>query len=74
MGVPGGTRAGFKVTVAPPTFAGSLAWNGASIRTSPVNQLSGPFLEGCEPLRIMFISVPLNMTCLFKVAQSGNED
>jgi hypothetical protein len=33
---------GSKVTVAPPTAAGSVAWKGASIRTVPVNQASGP--------------------------------
>src|SRR6266404_7175963 len=39
---------GSNVTLAPRTRAGSGASNSGSIRTVPVNQSAGPFVEGCE--------------------------
>lgn len=31
---------------------GSFAWNRGSMRTEPVKYWAGPFLDGCEPLRV----------------------
>src|SRR5438094_2970507 len=50
---------GSNVTLAPATRAGSGAWNRGSIRTVPVNQSAGPFVEFCEPdlsISIFFLS------------------
>src|SRR6266566_9032532 len=41
---------GSNVTFAQATRAGSGAWNSGSMRTVPVNQSAGPFVEGCDPL------------------------
>src|SRR3954469_18614249 len=49
---------GSKVTRAAETRDGSTAGNRGSIRTLPVNQLSGPLAEGCEPLCLMSIVEP----------------
>src|SRR6266566_4594621 len=46
---------GSNVTLAQATRAGSGAWNRGSIRTVPVNQSAGPFVEVCEP--DLFISI-----------------
>src|SRR6266404_6452275 len=46
---------GSNVTLAPRTRAGSGASNKGSIRTVPVNQSAGPFVELCEP--DLFISI-----------------
>src|SRR5439155_14929947 len=46
---------GSNVTLALATRAGSGAWNRGSIRTAPVNQSAGPFVEFCEP--DLFISI-----------------
>jgi hypothetical protein len=40
---------------APPTRAGALPWNGASMRTDPVKHSSGPLAEGCEPILLTSI-------------------
>src|SRR5208283_2069756 len=51
---------GSNVTIAPVTRAGSLPLNGESMRTVPVNQSAGPWLEGCEPfLLISIFRIPL---------------
>src|SRR6266404_4872578 len=46
---------GPNVTLAPRTRAGSGASNRGSMRTLPVNQSAGPFVDSCEPFR--FISM-----------------
>ena len=46
---------GSNVTIAPPTRAGAVPWNGESIRTEPVNHSAGPLAEGCEPLFVIFM-------------------
>src|SRR6266404_8636385 len=46
---------GSNVTLAPRTRAGSGASNSGSMRTLPVNQSAGPFVDSCEPFR--FISM-----------------
>src|SRR2546423_10176726 len=46
---------GSKVTLAPRARAGSGASKSASTRTVPVNQSPGPFAEGCDPARLIFI-------------------
>src|SRR5438105_4760715 len=46
------------VTLAPATRAGAAASNSGSIRTVPINHSAGPLTEGCEPLRLMSITVP----------------
>jgi hypothetical protein len=38
---------GSNVTLAPAARAGAFDWNSGSMRTVPVNQSAGPFLEGC---------------------------
>jgi hypothetical protein len=53
---------GSKVTLAPPTRAGSGGLNSGSIRTVPVNQSAGPLPEGCEPLRLISTVVLLFAT------------
>src|SRR6266566_4719924 len=53
---------GSNVTLAPRTRAGSGASNSGSIRTVPVNQSAGPFVEGCEPT--LFISIFLSQLLL----------
>src|SRR4029453_13483645 len=40
---------GSNVTLAPRTRAGSGASNSGSIRTLPVNQSAGPFVDACAP-------------------------
>ena len=40
------------------TRAGSGAWNRGSIRTVPVNQSAGPFVEGCDPDFFISMSFP----------------
>src|SRR6266513_4104496 len=49
---------GSNVTLAQATRAGSGAWNSGSIRTVPVNQSAGPFVDAWEPFR--FISIPFS--------------
>src|SRR5207248_140812 len=49
---------GSNVTFAQATRAGPGAWNSGSMRTVPVNQSSGPFVDAWEPLR--FISIPFS--------------
>jgi hypothetical protein len=56
---------GSKVTLAPRVRAGSGAWNRGSMRTVPVKYSSGPFPEGCEPLRLM--SIFSSFLCLIGV-------
>src|SRR5262245_42980576 len=34
---------------------GALGWNSGSTRTAPLKYCSAPFVEGCEPLRVMVI-------------------
>ena len=46
---------GSNVTLALATRAGSVAWNNGSMRTVPVNQSAGPFVDGCDPLRLISI-------------------
>ncbi len=46
---------GSNVTALPAARAGALAANRGSIRTVPVNQSAGPFVEGREPLRLISI-------------------
>src|SRR5689334_16743855 len=46
---------GSNVTLAQATRAGALAWFSGSMRTVPLNQSAGPFVDGCEP--IFFISI-----------------
>src|SRR6476646_4660785 len=48
--------AGSNVTMAPPARAGVSPLNGVSIRTEPVKYSAGPFVDGCEPLRLMSIA------------------
>ena len=48
--------AGSNVTMAPPVRAGVSPLNGVSIRTEPVKYSAGPFVDGCEPLRLMSIA------------------
>jgi hypothetical protein len=43
------------VTLAPTARAGSFAWNRGSTRTVPVKYSAAPFVEDCEPLRLMSI-------------------
>src|SRR5712692_4227965 len=45
---------GSNVTLAPTARAGALAWNRGSMRTVPVKYSADPWLDGCEPLRLMF--------------------
>src|SRR6266487_5999217 len=50
---------GSNVTLAQRTRAGSGASNSGPIRTVPVNQSAGPFVEACEPdffISILFLS------------------
>ena len=57
MGVPGGTGAGSKVTLAPVTLEGTMALrNSGSMRTVPENQSAGPVMEACEPFQVIIIS------------------
>src|SRR5262245_23929944 len=58
--------------MAPLTRAGSLPLNGESMRTVPVNQSAGPLLEGCEPLLLISISVPLFDVNKVLVAKGDN--
>ena len=51
---------GSKVTALPAARAGALAANSGSIRTLPVNQLPGPFVEDREPLGEIFTSLSLS--------------
>jgi hypothetical protein len=46
---------GSNMTLAPTARAGSFARNRGSMRTVPVKYSAGPFVEGCEPLRLMSI-------------------
>src|SRR5881398_1000998 len=46
---------GSNVTLAPTALAGFLAWNKGSTRTAPVKYSADPFVEGCEPLRLISI-------------------
>src|SRR5436190_11230032 len=55
---------GSKVTLAPATRPGAGASNSGSIRTVPVNQSAGPWPDGCEPLRLMSISILLHFAPL----------
>jgi hypothetical protein len=55
MRVPSRARAGSNVTKAPPARAGSVARNGVSTRTDPVKCSAGPFRDGWELLRVIFI-------------------
>src|ERR687887_429536 len=47
---------GSNVTLAPTALAGLFAWNNGSMRTAPVKYSVDPFVEGCEPLRLISIS------------------
>jgi hypothetical protein len=49
--VPRGARAG-RERDSRAARAGALVWNGASIRTAPVNQSAGPLTDAWEPLRL----------------------
>src|SRR5881275_2809074 len=46
---------GSNVTLAPTALAGLFAWNKGSTRTAPVKYSADPFVEGCEPLRLISI-------------------
>src|SRR4029077_19231526 len=46
---------GSNVTKPPPARAGSVPRNGVSTRTDPVKCSAGPFRDGCELLRVIFI-------------------
>src|SRR5687767_5116241 len=48
---------GSKVTSAAAARADSLAANSGSIRVVPLNQSAGPLADGCEPLRVISISM-----------------
>src|SRR5205085_11196559 len=50
---------GSNVTSALDTRDGSTAGNSGSIRTLPVNQSVGPFIEACDPLGLISICPPL---------------
>ncbi len=50
---------GSNVTAAPAARPGGSAVKSGSMRTVPVNQSPGPFAEGCDPARVIF------MSCLF---------
>jgi hypothetical protein len=59
---------GSNVTVAADARAGGVASNSGSMRTVPVNQSSGPFLDSCEPTFLIsifhpFIEPTLPLTC-----------
>ena len=51
-----------KVTIAPIWRPGSSHLNGESIRTRPVNQVSGPAADGCDPARVTFMAWLLVVT------------
>ena len=53
---------GSNVTLAHWTSAGSGAWNSGSMRTFPVNQSEGPFVEGCVPALLISMSIFLPWT------------
>src|SRR5690349_21735725 len=58
---------GSKVTIAPPTRAGSSRWKRESMRTVPVKYSAGPLPDGCEPMRLMSI-MPLLCSSLVSTA------
>src|SRR5204863_7980031 len=49
---------GSNVTFAQAMRAGSGAWNSGSMRTVPVNQSAGPFVEICESTLLISMSFP----------------
>src|SRR3984957_178952 len=51
---------GSNVTLAHETRAGSGAVFNGSMRTFPVNQVAGPFSEGCDPARFSCMTVSLS--------------
>src|SRR5205085_2701654 len=58
---------GSNVTAFPAARAGAVLGNNGSIRTVPVNQSPGPFAEGCDPLRVIFMSSPYR--CVVGIAK-----
>src|SRR3979411_2885823 len=46
---------GSNVTIAPAARAGALGWNNGSMRTVPVNQSPGPFVDACDPTLLISI-------------------
>jgi hypothetical protein len=58
----------------PALRAGSVTANKGSMRTAPVNHSAGPLPDGCEPLRLISISVLLHYLAeLARAATSRSE-
>src|SRR5579884_1447802 len=59
---------GSNVTSALETREASISVNSGSIRTLPVNHSTGPFAEGCEPLRLISIFCTSHYARLHRLA------
>src|SRR5207253_9549704 len=64
---------GSKVTLAPATRAGAAAWNSGSTRTVPENHSELPFVDGCDPARLMSMVPCLSVERALKPAASRVE-